>query len=66
MTGFRNRPDRFGLSAAVVCVFRYVCVVVVGCVLLQGPVALQWLRGLGKKSLWRRTSEIGFKGRILE
>jgi hypothetical protein len=46
--------------------FRYVCWVVVGWVLLLGPVALQWLRGLGKRSLWRCTSEIKFIGRILE
>jgi hypothetical protein len=46
--------------------FRYVSLVDVGWVLLLGPVALQWLRGLGKKSLWRCTSEIGFIGRILE
>jgi hypothetical protein len=46
--------------------FRCVCRVVVGWVLLLGPVALQWLRGLGKRSLWRCTSEIGFIGRILE
>jgi hypothetical protein len=46
--------------------FRCVCRVAVGCVLLLGPVALQWLRGLGKRSVWRLTSEIGFIGRILE
>jgi hypothetical protein len=44
------------------CVFR----VVVGWILLLGPVALQWLCGLGKRSLWRCPSEIGFIGRILE
>jgi hypothetical protein len=39
-----------------------------GCwsVLLLGSVALQWLRELGKRSLRRCTSEIGFIGRILE
>jgi hypothetical protein len=42
-----------------------VCVVAVGLVLLLGSVALQWLRGLGKRSLRRCTSEIGFIGRIL-
>jgi hypothetical protein len=36
--------------------------VVVGWVLLLGPVALQWLCGLGKRRLWRYTSEIGFIG----
>jgi hypothetical protein len=46
--------------------FRCVCCVVAGWVLLLGPVALQWLRGLGKRSLWRCMSEIGFIGRILE
>jgi hypothetical protein len=33
---------------------------------LLGSVALQWLRGLVKRSLWRCTSEIGFIGRILQ
>jgi hypothetical protein len=46
--------------------FRCVCRVVAVWVLLLGPVALQWLRGLDKRSLWRCTSEIGFIGRILE
>jgi hypothetical protein len=40
--------------------------VLLGGVLLLGSTALQWLRGLGKRSLWRRTGEIGFIGRILE
>jgi hypothetical protein len=67
LTGFRNRPDRFGLPAAVSCVFPLrVCVVAVGWVLLLGSVALQCLRELGKKSLRRCKSEIGFIGRILE
>jgi hypothetical protein len=66
LTGFRNRPDRFGLPAAVSCVFPLLCVVAVGWVLLLGLVALQWLRELGKRSLRRCTSEIGFIGRILE
>jgi hypothetical protein len=47
-------------------VFRSAFWVVVGCVLHLGPVALQWLRGLGKGSLRRCPSEIGFIGRILE
>jgi hypothetical protein len=38
----------------------------VGWVLLLGSVALQWLRELGKRSLQRGTSEIGFIRRILE
>jgi hypothetical protein len=42
------------------------CAVAIGWVLLLGPVALQWLCGLGKRSLRRCTSEIGFIGRILE
>jgi hypothetical protein len=42
--------------------FRCVCVVADGWVLLLGPVALQLLRGLGKRSLRRCTSEIGFIG----
>jgi hypothetical protein len=46
--------------------FRCVCVVAVGWVLLLGSLALQWLRELGKRSLRRCTSEIGFIGRILE
>jgi hypothetical protein len=46
--------------------FCCVCRVVVGWVLLLGPVALQWLCGLGRRSLWMCTSEIGFIGRILE
>jgi hypothetical protein len=46
--------------------FHCVCAVAVGWVLLLGPVTLQWLRGLGKRSLRRWTSEIGFIGRILE
>jgi hypothetical protein len=40
--------------------------VAVGWVLLLGSVALQWLRELGKRSLRRCVSEIGFIGRILE
>jgi hypothetical protein len=66
LTSFKNRPDRFGLPAAMSCVFllRVCC----GCwlVLLLGSVALQWLCELGKRSLRRCTSEIGFIGRILE
>jgi hypothetical protein len=46
LTGFRNWPDRFGLPAAVSCVFLFVCVVAIGWVLLLGSVALQWLREL--------------------
>jgi hypothetical protein len=45
--------------------FHCVCGVAVGWVLLLGSVAVQWLRELGKRSLWRCTSEIGFIGRIL-
>jgi hypothetical protein len=41
------------------------CRVAVGWVLLLGLVALQWLRGLGKRSLWRRMSEIGFIAEFL-
>jgi hypothetical protein len=59
LTGFRFQ------QLCRVC-FRCVCCVVAGWVLLRGPVALQWLRGLGKRSLWRCTSEIEFVGRILE
>jgi hypothetical protein len=43
--------------------FRCVCAVAVGWVLLLGSVALQRLRGLGKRSLRRCTSEIGFMAR---
>jgi hypothetical protein len=63
LTGLPNRSDRFGLPAAVSCVFPLcVCAVAVGWVLLLGSVALQWLRELGKRSLRRCTSEIGFIG----
>jgi hypothetical protein len=66
LTGFRNWPDRFGLPAAVSCVFplRVCCGCWLG--LALGSVALQWLRELGKRSLRRCTSELGFMGRILE
>jgi hypothetical protein len=66
LTGLRNRPDRFGLPAAVSCVFPLCVSCAVGWVLLLGSVVLQWLRELGKKSLRRCMSEIGFIGRILE
>jgi hypothetical protein len=47
----------------VVCVSA-ACAVAVGWVLLLGSVALQWLRELGKRSLPRGTSKIGFLNRI--
>jgi hypothetical protein len=59
LTGFRCQ------QLGRVC-FYYVCRVDVGCVLLLGLAALQWLRGLVKRSLWRRTSEIRFIVRVLE
>jgi hypothetical protein len=67
LTGFRKRPDRFGLPVAMSCVVPLrVCVEAVGWVLLLGSVALQWLRELGKRSLRRCMSEFGFIGPILE
>jgi hypothetical protein len=59
LTGFRCQ------QLCRVC-FHCVCQVAVGWVLLLGPVALQWLRGLGKTSMRRRLSEISFIGQVLE
>jgi hypothetical protein len=56
----------FTLAASARVVFRYVFLVLLGWVLLLGPVALQWLRGLGKRSVWKCMSEIGYIGQILE
>jgi hypothetical protein len=65
LTGFRNRPDRFGLPAAVSCVFP-LCVCC-GCWLSLAPRFSSTSVAAWTWHLLRRcTSEIGFIGRILE